>query len=57
MKIINIISYINANFGENKNLKYAINDSTNKNNFKFKRLLIITIIIFFFINIYNIAKK
>jgi hypothetical protein len=35
MKIINIISYINANFGENKNLKYAINDSTNKNNFKF----------------------
>jgi hypothetical protein len=57
MKIINIISYINANFGENKNLKYAINDSIDKNNFKFKRLLIITIIIFFFINIYNIAKK
>ena len=57
MKIINIISYINANFGENKNLKYVINYSTNKSNFKFKRLLIITIIIFFFINIYNIAKK
>jgi hypothetical protein len=57
MKIINIISYINANFGENKNLKYAINYSIDKNNFKFKRLLIITIIIFFFINIYNIAKK